>query len=115
MLIVLLNFLIAVISTSYEETMETSEIFQYQTKASMNTEALIHKKQLEISSSNKDTFLGFCILSEANSCEPEAAGMAAKIKQNTAEQIDNLKSDLIKEMKKLMAQNNKENKVDEPL
>ena len=44
MVIILLNFLIVVISSSYEDTEKTFESFKYLTRSEMNTEASIHLK-----------------------------------------------------------------------
>ena len=44
MVIILLNFLIVVISSSYEDTEKTCESFKYLTRSEMNTEASIHLK-----------------------------------------------------------------------
>ena len=44
MVIILLNFLIVVISSSYEDTEKTYESFKYLTRSEMNTEASIHLK-----------------------------------------------------------------------
>ena len=42
MVVVLLNFLIAVISQVYEETISTGDISRYMTRSEMNVEAAVH-------------------------------------------------------------------------
>ena len=64
MVIILINFLIAVIGSSYEETEATSESFKYQQRSEVNTEASIYKKYQDNRKGPEDTYLGFCILSK---------------------------------------------------
>ena len=83
MMIVLFNFVIAVVSQSYDDSMAEEEVTKYQMRSQMNNEMMTHNKMSKTKSEEGDRLLGFCIICKADrSSENVYPSMYSKIKKD---------------------------------
>ena len=83
MMIVMSNFVIAVVSHSYDASMAEEEVIKYTMRSEMNFEMMRHNNMKQ-PKTDEDRLLGFCIISKADrSSEKDNSSMYSKIKTDS--------------------------------